>query len=81
MRAKAAVQVAAFEKALEHIGGTAVNAIGGANVEARFGIEADRISRRSGAQDEFLLAATAQNLRRMAKWLIPRAPKVSLAPG
>ncbi|KQW55922.1 hypothetical protein ASC92_17845 [Variovorax sp. Root411] len=25
----------------------------------------------SGAQDEFLLAATAQNLRRMAKWLMP----------
>lgn len=29
----------------------------------------------SGAQDEFLLAATAQNLRRMAKWLMPRAEK------
>jgi len=27
----------------------------------------------SGAKDEFLLAATAQNLRRMAKWLAPRA--------
>ena len=25
----------------------------------------------SGAQDEFLLAATVQNLRRMAKWLMP----------
>src|SRR5262252_2176227 len=25
----------------------------------------------SGARDEFLLAATAQNLRRMAKWLVP----------
>ena len=24
-----------------------------------------------GAQDEFLLAATAQNLRRMSKWLMP----------
>ena len=24
----------------------------------------------SGAQDEFLMAATAQNLRRMAKWLM-----------
>jgi IS5 family transposase len=24
-----------------------------------------------GARDEFLLAATAQNLRRMAKWLMP----------
>lgn len=30
----------------------------------------------SGAQDEFLLAATAQNLRRMAKWLMPRAEEV-----
>lgn len=28
----------------------------------------------SGARDEFLLAATAQNLRRMAKRLCPRAP-------
>ena len=27
----------------------------------------------SGANDEFLLAATAQNLRRMAKWLAPVA--------
>jgi hypothetical protein len=33
----------------------------------------------SGAQDEFLLAATAQNLRRMAKWLMPRVPKVNPA--
>jgi hypothetical protein len=28
-----------------------------------------------GAQDEFLLAATAQNLRRMAQWLMPKAPR------
>lgn len=28
-----------------------------------------------GAQDEFLLAATAQNLRRMAQWSMPKAPK------
>ena len=34
----------------------------------------------SGAQDEFLLAATAQNLRRMAKWLMPRAPEANLPP-
>jgi len=27
----------------------------------------------SGARDEFLLAAAAQNLRRMAKWLVPKA--------
>ncbi len=30
-----------------------------------------RLRGRTGAQDEFLLAATAQNLRRMAKWLVP----------
>lgn len=34
----------------------------------------------SGAQDEFLLAATAQNLRRMAKWLMPAAPEANLMP-
>src|SRR2546426_55928 len=39
-----------------------------------------RLRGRTGAQDEFLLAATAQNLRRMAKWLVPRAPNLDLAP-
>jgi transposase len=34
----------------------------------------------SGARDEFLLAAAAQNLRRMAKWLVPRAEKGEIAP-
>jgi len=34
----------------------------------------------SGAQDEFLLAATVQNLRRMAMWLIPRTPEANLIP-
>jgi hypothetical protein len=34
----------------------------------------------SGAQDEFLLAATAQNLRRMAKWLTPVAQEANLIP-
>lgn len=29
----------------------------------------------SGAQDEFLLAATAQNLRLMVLWLMPEMPK------
>jgi hypothetical protein len=39
-----------------------------------------RLRGRSGAQDEFLLAATAQNLRRMAKWLMPpAAPMVQMA--
>lgn len=32
----------------------------------------------SGARDEFLLAATAQNLRRMAKWLMPSAADAQL---
>jgi hypothetical protein len=32
-----------------------------------------RLRGRTGAQDEFLLAATAQNLRRLAKRLIPNA--------
>lgn len=34
----------------------------------------------SGAQDEFLLAATAQNLRRMAKWLTPKIPNMAPIP-
>jgi transposase len=34
----------------------------------------------SGAHDEFLLAATAQNLRRMAKWLVPIAEEGGIAP-
>lgn len=34
----------------------------------------------SGAHDEFLLAATAQNLRRMAMWLTPIAPKINQIP-
>jgi hypothetical protein len=32
----------------------------------------------SGAQDEFLLAATAQNLRRMAMWLTPIVPDIQV---
>lgn len=30
----------------------------------------------SGAHDEFLMAATAQNLRRMAMWLLPKSPEM-----
>ena len=43
-------------------------------------LKVDRLRLRgpSGAHDEFLLAATAQNLRRMAKWLCPPAPKSAL---
>jgi transposase len=33
----------------------------------------------SGAKDEFLLAATTQNLRRMAKWLMPAAGERAMA--
>ncbi len=38
-------------------------------------LKLDRLRLRglSGAHDEFLLAATAQNLRRMSKWLVPRS--------
>jgi len=45
-------------------------------------LKLDRLRLRglSGAQDEFLLAATAQNLRRMAKWLTPVAPQAALVP-
>jgi transposase len=39
-----------------------------------------RLRGRNGAQDEFLLAATAQNLRRLAKRLLPATPKGNLAP-
>jgi Transposase DDE domain len=34
----------------------------------------------SGAKNEFLLAATTKNLRRMAKWLMPIAGKGEMAP-
>jgi transposase len=42
-------------------------------------LKLDRLRLRgpSGAHDEFLLAATAQNLRRMAKWLGPVEPETA----
>jgi DDE family transposase len=45
-------------------------------------LKLDRLRLRglSGAQDEFLLAAAAQNLRRMAKWLMPIAEEEEIAP-
>ena len=45
-------------------------------------LKLDRLRLRglSGAQDEFLLAATAQNLRRMAKWLTPIVPETTPIP-
>jgi hypothetical protein len=33
----------------------------------------------TGAHDEFLLAATAQNMRRMAKWLAPKSTTGKIA--
>jgi transposase len=40
-------------------------------------LKLDRLRLRglAGAQDDFILAATAQNLRRMAKWLMPESRK------
>ena len=39
-------------------------------------LKLDRLRLRGpGAHDEFLLATTAQNLRRMAKWLCPSPPR------
>src|ERR1700686_2835962 len=45
-------------------------------------LKVDRLRLRglTGANDEFLLGATAQNLRRMAKWLVPIAEEGELAP-
>lgn len=45
-------------------------------------LKLDRLRLRglNGAKDEFLMAATVQNLRRMAKWLIPRASETAIAP-
>lgn len=45
-------------------------------------LKLDRLRLRGlgGAKDEFLLAATVQNLRRMAKWLVPRAPQMAITP-
>lgn len=45
-------------------------------------LKLDRLRLRglAGAQDEFLLAATAQNLRRMAKWLAPSVQKTQEMP-
>jgi transposase len=45
-------------------------------------LKLDRLRLRglSGASDEFLMAATVQNLRRMAKWLMPITQNVNPAP-
>ena len=45
-------------------------------------LKLDRLRLRglSGARDEFMLAATVQNLRRMAKWLMPIAGKADPIP-
>ena len=45
-------------------------------------LKLDRLRLRgpNGAHDEFLLAATARNLRRTAKWLCPVEPKLARMP-
>jgi transposase len=45
-------------------------------------LKLDRLRLRglSGARDELLLAAAAQNMRRMAKWLVPIAERTNPAP-
>jgi transposase len=45
-------------------------------------LKLDRLRLRglTGANDEFLMAAAAQNLRRMAKWLVPETPNGGLVP-
>jgi hypothetical protein len=45
-------------------------------------LKLDRLRLRglNGARDEFLMAAAVQNLRRMAKWLAPKAENASLIP-
>jgi hypothetical protein len=42
-------------------------------------LKLDRLRLRgpNGAHDEFLLAASVQNLRRMAKWLYPAEPEAT----
>jgi hypothetical protein len=44
-------------------------------------LKLDRLRLRgpSGAHDEFLMATTAQNLRRMAKWLMPGSKQMNRA--
>ena len=44
-------------------------------------LKLDRLRLRgpSGAHDEFLMAATAQNLRRTAKWLMPASKQMNQA--
>jgi transposase len=46
-------------------------------------LKLDRLRLRglSGAKDEFLMAATVQNLRRMAKWLLPIPQNMKIAAG
>ena len=40
----------------------------------------DRMATVCARRHPFLLAATVQNLRRMAKWLVPRPPNLEFAP-
>jgi hypothetical protein len=48
-----------------------------AHLKAILKLDRLRLRGPNGAHDEFLLAATAQNLRRMAKWLCPAEPEIA----
>jgi hypothetical protein len=51
-----------------------------AHLKAILRLDRLRLRGLNGAQDEFLMAATAQNLRRMAKWLAPKTGNQKLIP-
>jgi hypothetical protein len=46
-----------------------------AHLKRIIGLRRLRLRGPTGAKDEFLLAATAQNLRKLAKLIIPATPK------
>jgi hypothetical protein len=49
-----------------------------AHLKRIFKLDKLRLRGPSGARDEFLLAVTAQNLRRMAKWLTSAAQEAKM---
>jgi hypothetical protein len=51
-----------------------------AHLERILKLDCLRLRGPSGAYDEFLLAATAQNLRQMAKWLAPAGQQAATVP-
>ena len=51
-----------------------------AHLKRYLGVTRLRLRGLAGASEEFLLAATAQNLRKLVKLTLPVAPKPQLAP-